>query len=104
MIVTRLVSNDAATRLKISRTETKVVRKDDRAADFFRYDYLEFSEPPEISMIAETVLSTEVYSARTRELVWSAQSQSFDKTSLRDIVSAQSEAIANRLRRDGVID
>ena len=48
-------------------------------------------------------LETNLYDVESGELVWSGQSETFDPNSVEDVIDSVTQAVARRLRDEGLI-
>ena len=103
VIVTELGSQQSEVSIKQPYSRTKVVRRDDRPADFFRYDYEILKNPSQINVAMEVVLLTDFFEASEAKLIWSAESTVFDKENVSYLIDDTVEMIATKLKRDGLI-
>jgi len=74
-----------------------------RSGTIFQYDYNETVEPIYTTAEYTTVLTTDVYSAASGENVYSVVTSASKQETLADVIDVLSDAIAKRLRTDGVI-
>ena len=103
VLVTRLKSIEAELEVLEGRTEMRVDRKDERLADFFRYDYTDIKDPDEINVRQTVVLSTDLYSRADGKKVWSIESTSFERVDVDDILDDEVKAIVGQLGKDRLI-
>lgn len=79
-------------------------RRDDiPLVDFFRYDYVTYSDPMTYSAVRTVVLSSDLYDVDSEERIWSVESTSFEKETTNEIIDGASRRIAAQLRADGLI-
>ena len=104
VLITRLLDMDSRAEIGGGRVEADAERKDDGLADFFRYDYVTYRDPLEITTIRTVVLSTDLYNVADEAKIWSVESTTFEKETLHDIVDDAAHAISRQLARDGLID
>lgn len=71
--------------------------------NFFRYDYKEFTEPTYTDVTLDVVLISLLFDAATNHRVHSVEAHTSHGESSYQIIMAQSEAIAERLEKDGMI-
>jgi hypothetical protein len=103
VLVTRLVSHEVATQEVDARTGVKVNPKGQNVYDFFRYDYDEYEESAYLVVKSTVRLSTDFYEARQGELVYTLETTTYDKESGAEIITEVTEAVAGRLKRDGLV-
>lgn len=71
--------------------------------DFFRYDYREIANPRYQDVMFDVVFVTDVYDAESETRVYSVESSTAHGKTSFEIVVAESEAIAERMHKDGLI-
>jgi hypothetical protein len=71
--------------------------------NFFRYDYEEFTEPTYADITLNITLVALLFDAATNERVHSVESSTSNAETAYQIVTAQGKAIAERLKKDGMI-
>lgn len=103
VIVTRLVNKQVSTEEVDARTGHKTRRKNEKAIDFFRYDYDEYDEPAYMVVKSTVSLSTDLYETKNGRLLYSIDTTTYDKESGPEIIDEATSAIVGRLRRDGFI-
>ncbi|MEE4186714.1 MAG: hypothetical protein V2J12_13185 [Gammaproteobacteria bacterium] len=81
---------------------TDVVAKR-RKGSVLTYDYVEKELPAFIRNEFTTVLTTDVYDARSSASIYTLVSSASGQESLSDVIEVLSRAIAKRLRSDGVV-
>jgi hypothetical protein len=101
VIITRLLDMEARAEIGGGRVAADAERKDNGLADFFRYDYVTYRDPLEITTIRTVWLATDLYNVADEAKIWSVQSTSFDKETLHEIVESAARAISHQLARDG---
>jgi hypothetical protein len=91
----------------LTRTEERVdLNKETRGGglfNYFRYEYKEIIQPSYSGLIVDVVLVSDLYNADDGERVYSIESSTANAKSTYDIVIAESEAIVNRMKQDGLI-
>ncbi len=104
VFVTRLVDQQTRVETREGRLTAVAQRRDDvPLADFFRYDYVEYRDPMEVTTVRTVVLVSDLYDAATEQRVWSAETTSFEKSRVDEIIDGIADALADALRRDGFI-
>ncbi len=103
VIVTQLGSQQRELSIETPTAETKVVRRDDRAVDFFRYDYEILNEPYQINVETEVVLVSDFFNAADAKRIWTAESKVMDKQNIAYLIEDAAAMIARRMRRDGLV-
>jgi len=104
VLATRLVDAQSNMNVEGGRTLTSVERRDGiPVADFFRYEYVEYVDPMSVTTTQTVVLSTDVYNVADESIVWSAETTSFEKTSVHGVIDGSSDSISTQLARDGLI-
>jgi hypothetical protein len=103
IIVTQLGSQQSQVSVKTGAEETKVVRRDERAADFFRYDYEVLNKPNEINLEMQVVLITDFFEAGEARRIWSAESTMSDKENITYLIDDAARMIAARIDKDGLV-
>ena len=99
MVVTRL--KDAQTRAKTrgGRTDVQARRKDEQLGDFFRYDYVDFTDPDAITLLTTAVITTDLYRVSDEARIYAFESTAVDKKTVEDLVDELSGVVARELRR-----
>ena len=99
VVVTRL--KDAQTRAKTrgGRTDVQARRKDERMGDFFRYDYVDFTDPDAITLLTTAVITTVLYRVSDEARIYAFESTAVDKKTIEDLVDELSRVVAQELRR-----
>lgn len=105
VLITRPLKRDAAASVKTARASGQAVRKDSEGGmpNLFRYDYEELNEPDIISLQYDVVIGSELFSAETKERVWSIEADISDQASIGVLIIDASDIIATQLRTDGLI-
>ena len=103
ILITRALNRDFKTKAKTGSPTAQAVPKGGSAANLFRYDYKELNEPATLSMELNIVIGSELFSAESREKVWSIEADISDQASVGVLVIDASNVIASRLRKDGLI-
>jgi len=104
VIITRLLDMQSRAEIGGGRVAADAERKDDGLGDFFRYDYVTYSDPLEITTVRTVALTTDLYNVADGAKVWSVESTSFEKETLDEIVEDAARAISQQLTRDGLIE
>lgn len=103
VLISRVVDRDADASMRAGSTATKAVRKSDRPADLFRYDYEELNEPVNIDIKLSVTIFTELFAASSNDRIWALESSTSSKEILDEVINEASEKIVRRLRRDGFV-
>jgi hypothetical protein len=104
VLITRLLDSQVRAELDRQTSSTRVDRRNNiPIADFFRYEYTEIEDPMSISTIGSVSLVSDLYSVATGTRVWSAQSTAVEKREVLDVIEGVADALATRLRREGLI-
>lgn len=103
VLISRVVDRDADASMRSGSAATKAVRKGDRPADLFRYDYEELNEPVNIDIKLSVTISTELFAGSSRDRVWALESSISNKEMLDQVINEASEKIVRRLQRDGFV-
>jgi len=104
VLISRVVDRDAGASMRAGSTATKAVRKGDRPADLFRYDYEELNEPVNIDIKLSVTISTELFAASSKGRVWALESSISNKEILDEVINEAIEKIVRGLQRDGFVD
>ena len=103
VLITRVLNRDAVSTVKAGTSSTKKIRKDGSAANLFRYDYKELNEPATLTMALNVVIESKLFSAASKESVWSIEADISDQASAGVLVIDASDIVAKELRKDGLI-
>ncbi|MGI9260533.1 MAG: hypothetical protein ACR2QR_00785 [Woeseiaceae bacterium] len=103
VIVSQLGSQQSEISIKTPTSKAKVSRRDDRAVDFFRYDYEILNEPHVINVEMQVVIVTDFFNGEDAKRIWSSDATVMDKENISYLVEDATEMIAARLRRDGLV-
>lgn len=71
--------------------------------DYFRYDYKETTSPAHSEVTLNVIFVSDLYDAQTNKRVYSVESSTAHGETGYEIVIAESKAIVDRLRKDGLI-
>ena len=99
VLITRVLDSRQQVELKQGSTAAKITRRDDRPADFFRYDYEELDEPPRLDIRAEAKLASELYRAADQNKVWSTEVSNTGADNVGELIDEVADDIVKRLRR-----
>lgn len=102
VLISRVLNRDSEVSLKAGSSTTKTVRKDGRAINLFRYDYVELNEPAMLDMKLSLTISTELFAAVDSRLIWAIESEITNKE-LDDLINEASTTIARRLKKEKLI-
>jgi hypothetical protein len=104
VLITRLVGLETRTRVERGRSTIEAERRNDiPLADFFRYEYAEYSDPMVATAVATVVLETDLYSVANEQQVWRVQSKAIDRSSVFEAVTSEATALTRALEQDGLI-
>ena len=104
VMITRVLDVERSVTVDEGRSTTVAQRRDDiPLADFFRYDYVMYTDPMTVSTVYTVILSTDLYNVSDETRIWSVESSSFEKEDAGDIIESTSRTISMQLRRDGLI-
>jgi len=103
VIVTRLVNADLDVREAGEPGSIRARRRYDTPLDFFRYDYEITERDIYLVPTAAVSLSTDVYDVRSGTLLYSVDTVIPPRETRLEIMSEAARAVADRLRRDGLI-
>ena len=103
VIVTQIGSRESELSVRRGTKEAKVSRRDDRAVDYFRYDYEILNNPNEINVAMTVVLVSDFFDASDAKRIWTAESTIGDKENIQYLVDDAAAMIAARLARDGIV-
>jgi hypothetical protein len=75
----------------------------------FTADVTEYVEPEAVNFEHVVVLLTDLYSARSRDIVWGIQSESdvkvkFDRLHDFSVIQQETSAIVRQMQRDGLLE
>ncbi len=103
VLVTRL--KDAQTRAKSrgGRTDVQARRKDERLVDFFRYDYVDYTDPESLTLLTTAVITTDLYRVSDEARVYAFESSAVDAKTIEELVDALSRTVASSVRRSGLL-
>ena len=104
VLVTQVRSSQSSVDVKQDSADMKVVRRNDRPVDFFRYDYEELDEPGEISVLAEATLDTDLHSADDSSIVWTYSWSSKGAKNAGLLIDESAAALVRRLKRDKLVN
>jgi hypothetical protein len=103
VLITRVLNSDGTSKLKVGSSSAKKVRKDGRPANLFRYDYEEINEPVTLSMELNVVISSEVFSAESRDRVWAVESDLSKQASVGVLIVDAVDVVSAQLRKDRIV-
>lgn len=103
VVVTQLGNQQSEVSVKAGSKTTKVVRRDERAVDFFRYDYETLNEPNKINVAMQVTLITDFFESGDAKRIWSAESTVSDKDNVTYLIDDTAAMIAARLDQDGLV-
>ena len=109
ILVTQLLSSATTARFRNMRPESTYNLRPTYYFNVWSVEYTEYSEPKGLEAQHDLTMATEVFSASTKEPVWTIETKSrlrrdvnqqFSGTSVAD----EAKAIANAMSRDGLLD
>lgn len=71
--------------------------------DFFRYDYREYTKPPESAMVMKLQFITNLFDVKDDERVYTLESTTGSAESTAEIIMSEAAEIAARLRKDKMV-
>ena len=101
VVVTRVLGSDMDVELRSGAAGAKVKRKESGFMKLFRYDYEELDDPPELAVNTEVELVTELHSAKSEVLVWTAQTKRPKSDNIAVLTDESAKVIARKLARSG---
>ena len=101
VLINRVLDSNFVSKKKTGSAATKVTRKD---SALFRYDYEELNEPVTLALGVNAVISSELFSVASGAKVWAIQSDISDEASIDIAVVDAARIVAQRLRRDGLVN
>lgn len=103
VVVTRVLDTDADVELHSGVTGAKVSRKGSGFMKLFRYDYEELGDPLNLTVDMEASFRTEVYSAATEDMVWSAETKGARAENVAILVDETAKSVVRQLKRAKMI-
>ncbi len=108
VLITQVVSLESTTNLKDRRPEATYNVRPTYYYNVWEVELTEYVAPPIIEVKSALVLSTQVYSALTRKVVWAIESKSkvvqdASRTSYYPFFTDEATAIASHMLADGLI-
>ena len=103
VVVTQVVDSDADVELRSGVTGAKVSRKDSGLMKLFRYDYEELGDPLNLTVDIQVSFQTEVYSAATEELAWSAETKAAQADNIAILIDETAKSVVRQLKRARLI-
>ena len=109
ILVTQLVNSSTTARFRNQRPESTYNFRPTYYYNVWSVEYTEYVEPKGLEAQHDLTMATEIFSASTKEPVWTIETQSrlkrdinqqFSGTSVAD----EAKAIANAMSRDGLLD
>ena len=109
VLVTQLLNSSTTARFRNMRPESTYNFRPTYYFNVWSVEYTEYSEPKGLEAQHDLTMATEVFSASTKEPVWTIETKSrlrrdvnqqFSGTSVAD----EAKAIANAMSRDGLLD
>ena len=103
IVVTRVLGTESDVDMPGAVAGAKVLRKDTGFMKLFRYDYEELDEPLELTVNTRVDFVTELYSAASKELVWSAETRAPKSDNVAALIDESAKLVVRQLRRSGRI-
>ncbi len=103
VLVTRILDQSASMEMQSGSAAAKVTRRNDRPLDFFRYDYEELDEPPELTLRSQVSVAGEVYRTSDEELIWTVELESPGADNIGELIEETAAGIIRRVSRAGLI-
>ena len=103
VVITRVVDSESDVNVKSTVTGTEVKRKDGGLANLFRYDYEQYDDPLTLTLDMRVTFGTELYSAASQDLVWTAESTGPKVDNLGLLIDNTAETVVRQLRRARMI-
>lgn len=101
VVVTRLLDAERDVEMHSGVTGAKIRRKESGFLKLFRYDYEELGDPIEITVNTEVDFVTELYSAATEGVVWTAHTQPQESDNVALLIDNSAKLVVQELRRSG---
>jgi hypothetical protein len=101
MITGRLAGADLTKRQGAVEGEARTIGGN--LVNFFRYDYEEYTEPTYADVTLDITLVALLFDAASNERVHSVESSTTNGETAYQIITAQGKAIAERMKKDGMI-
>jgi len=104
VLISRAGNPDSGASITPGSVSTKVVRKDGRPIDLFRYDYEDLNQPAIMKVDLSVVLTTELYAAESRQKVWTMETTLSHEESLGGLIHDAADDIVRGLKKDKLIE
>jgi hypothetical protein len=101
IVVTRVLGTESDVDTPGAVAGAKVTRKDSGFMKLFRYDYEELDEPLQLTVNTRVDFVTELYSAASRELVWSSETKAPQSDNVAALIDESAKLVVRQLRRSG---
>ena len=104
VLITQVVNRDVDSEIKAGSSATKTTRHEGGGVELFRYDYEELNEPATVSMDLNVVIDVEMFSVKSKGLVWAIESDLSHHESREELMLDAIDIVARELRRDGLVN
>lgn len=85
------------------RVDVQTQVRGSRLVDFFRYDYREYTKPPDSTMVMKLKFITDMFDVRDDERVYTLESTTGSAESSAEVIMSEAAEIAARLRKDKMV-
>ena len=103
VVVTRVLGTESDLRVRRAVTNQKVTRKDEGFLKLFRYDHQRFVDPLNLTVNTQLDFATELFSAATGDVAWSAETRGEKADSVTVLVDQAGKSVVRQLKRAGKI-
>ena len=105
VLISRATSRDADASLKTGSAAAKATRRDaGKPLDLFRYDYEELNEPETLDVRYNVTTQSELFLMPGGDKAWSVDTTLTDVETLVEVINETSDAVVERLQKDGLIE
>jgi hypothetical protein len=71
--------------------------------DFFRYDYVDYTDPESLTLLTTAVITTDLYRVSDEARVYAFESSAADAKTIEDLVDELSRTVALSVQRSGLL-
>ncbi len=103
VIVTRELQSNASVALQSGDSSVKETAKGGGLINLFRYDYETLNEPSSLKLDIDVSLSTDLYSTKGEQLVWTGESSFSDEDNIQVLIDGAAADIAAKLLDTGLL-
>lgn len=103
ILVAHIASVDTTMDVEEGRDDMKFECRGGSPIDYFLYDHEVLSSPDSVKLAHTVVVVTNLYDAASRERIWTIQSTCFEKSTMREVLLEEANAIVRQLRIDKLI-